>query len=119
MRDYLHEYSAETREKMELCQPGQLKALDFCVEVFIDGENPQGPLIARLNALWEAIYYGILYYYFLCRSRWDIIENVSLPSFDTTFTFSAVLFNVCFILFLSDHVRMHLFIDIICQYTLD
>lgn len=62
MRDYLRKYSAETTGKLDFCQPGQVKGLDFCVEVFIDGKNPQEPLVAGFNAISDAIYYGILYY---------------------------------------------------------
>lgn len=62
MKDYLHKYNAETRAKLEFCQPGQVKGLDVCVEVFIDGEKPQEPFIARFKAISDAIYYGILYY---------------------------------------------------------
>lgn len=61
MRNFLHKYSAETTEKLGLCQPGQVKGFDFCVQVFNDGEKPQEPLIARFNAISDAIYYGILY----------------------------------------------------------
>lgn len=60
MRDYLHKYSAETTGKLQFCQPGQMKGLEFCVEVV--GQNLQEPLIARFNAISDAIYYGILYY---------------------------------------------------------
>lgn len=56
MKDYLHKYSAETRAKLEFCQPGQVKGPDVCVEVFIDEEKPQEPFIARFKAISDAIY---------------------------------------------------------------
>lgn len=69
MRNCLHKCSAETAEKLEFCQPGQVKGLDSCVEVFIDGENPQEFLIARFNAISDAMCYGILCDWFFCSSR--------------------------------------------------
>lgn len=48
MRNCLYKYNAETTEKLEFYQPGQVKGLDFCVEVFIDGQNPQEFLLQGL-----------------------------------------------------------------------